>query len=92
MAKLMTKKGDLEKQMEKLREKTAKSDYKEKVPVKVQEQDAEKVGKGDLARCLLGRWVRILIHQMTPFSSQLRQSQTELEKVKEAIDNFKKMM
>lgn len=47
MAKLMTKKGDLEKQMEKLREKMAKSDYKEKVPVKVQEQDAEKVGKGN---------------------------------------------
>lgn len=45
MAKLMTKKGDLEKQMEKLREKMAKGDYKEKVPVKVQEQDAEKVGK-----------------------------------------------
>lgn len=29
--------------MEKLREKMAKSDYKEKVPAKVQEQDAEKV-------------------------------------------------
>lgn len=64
VAKLMTKKGDVEKQMEKLKEKMAKSDYKEKVPVKVQEQDAEK----------------------------LRQSQTELEKVKEAIDNFMKMM
>ncbi|XP_023278259.1 valine--tRNA ligase-like [Seriola lalandi dorsalis] len=64
VAKLMTKKGDLEKQMEKLREKMAKNDYKEKVPVKVQEQDAEK----------------------------LRQSQTELEKVKEAVDNFRKMM
>ncbi|XP_027145509.1 valine--tRNA ligase [Larimichthys crocea] len=64
VAKLMTKKGDLEKQMEKLREKIGKSDYKEKVPVKVQEQDAEK----------------------------LRQSQTELEKVKEAMDNFRKMM
>ena len=45
MAKLMTKKGDLEKQMEKVREKIEKSDYKEKVPVKVQEQDAEKVRK-----------------------------------------------
>ena len=44
VAKLMTKKGDLEKQMEKLKEKMAKSDYKEKVPAKVQEQDAEKVG------------------------------------------------
>uniref|UniRef100_A0A3Q3F1S8 Valine--tRNA ligase n=1 Tax=Labrus bergylta TaxID=56723 RepID=A0A3Q3F1S8_9LABR len=64
MAKLVTKKGDLEKQMEKLKEKMAKSDYKEKVPVKVQEQDAEK----------------------------LRQSQTELEKVNEAMENFRKMM
>eukprot|EP00064_Thunnus_orientalis_P014842 superscaffoldBa00002643_g14889 len=64
VAKLMTKKGDLEKQMQKLREKMAKNDYKEKVPAKVQEQDAEK----------------------------LRQSQTELEKVKEATDNFRKMM
>uniref|UniRef100_A0A8D0APM0 Valine--tRNA ligase n=1 Tax=Sander lucioperca TaxID=283035 RepID=A0A8D0APM0_SANLU len=64
VTKLMTKKGDLEKQMEKMREKMAKSDYKEKVPVKVQEQDADK----------------------------LRQSQTELEKVKEAMDNFRKMM
>lgn len=45
MTKLMTKKGDLEKQMEKLREKMEKSDYKEKVPAKVQEQDAEKVMK-----------------------------------------------
>lgn len=45
VTKLMTKKGDLEKQMEKLREKMAKNDYKEKVPVKVQEQDAEKVRK-----------------------------------------------
>uniref|UniRef100_A0AAQ4QS90 Valine--tRNA ligase n=1 Tax=Gasterosteus aculeatus aculeatus TaxID=481459 RepID=A0AAQ4QS90_GASAC len=43
VAKLMTKKGELEKQMEKLRGKMGKSDYKEKVPVKVQEQDAEKV-------------------------------------------------
>ncbi|XP_074540213.1 valine--tRNA ligase [Halichoeres trimaculatus] len=64
VAKLTTKKGDLEKQMEKLKEKMAKGDYKEKVPVKVQEQDAEK----------------------------LRQSQTELEKVKEAMENFRKMM
>ncbi|CAG6014988.1 unnamed protein product [Menidia menidia] len=64
VTKLMTKKGDLEKQMEKLSQKMTKNDYREKVPVKVQEQDAEK----------------------------LRQSQTELEKVKEAIDNFRKMM
>ncbi|TNN02795.1 hypothetical protein fugu_010282 [Takifugu bimaculatus] len=64
VAKLMGKKTDLEKQIEKLSEKISKGDYKEKVPVKVQEQDAEK----------------------------LRQSQTELEKVKEAMDNFQKMM
>nr|P49696.1 RecName: Full=Valine--tRNA ligase; AltName: Full=Valyl-tRNA synthetase; Short=ValRS [Takifugu rubripes]CAA62967.1 valyl-tRNA synthetase [Takifugu rubripes] len=62
--KLMGKKTDLEKQIEKLSEKISKGDYKEKVPVKVQEQDTEK----------------------------LRQSQTELEKVKEAMDNFQKMM
>lgn len=31
-------------------------------------------------------------YQVFPFGSQLRQSQTELEKVKEATDNFKKMM
>ncbi|KAK5891850.1 hypothetical protein CesoFtcFv8_012286 [Champsocephalus esox] len=64
VAKLLTKKGEVEKAMEKLREKMAKSDYAEKVPVKVQELDAEK----------------------------LRQSQTELEKVKEATDNFRKMV
>ncbi|KAJ8287759.1 hypothetical protein COCON_G00004180 [Conger conger] len=64
LAKLAAKKGDLERQMEKLNEKMEKSDYKEKVPAKVQEQDAEK----------------------------LRQSQTELQKVKEAIANFQKMM
>uniref|UniRef100_A0A3B4BJC1 Valine--tRNA ligase n=1 Tax=Periophthalmus magnuspinnatus TaxID=409849 RepID=A0A3B4BJC1_9GOBI len=64
VAKLMTKKADLEKQMEKLKDKVSRSDYKEKVPLKVQDQDAEK----------------------------LRQSQTELEKVNEAIGNFKKMM
>lgn len=46
MAKLTVKKGELEKQMDKLREKMDKSDYKEKVPVKVQELDADKVGCG----------------------------------------------
>lgn len=46
VAKLMVKKTDLEKQIEKLGEKISKGDYKEKVPVKVQEQDAEKVGAG----------------------------------------------
>lgn len=45
VTKLMTKKGDLEKQIEKVTEKMAKNDYKEKVPVKVQELDAEKVGR-----------------------------------------------
>ncbi|KAI4890325.1 hypothetical protein NFI96_018351 [Prochilodus magdalenae] len=64
VTKLTTKKGELEKQMEKLAEKMKKSDYREKVPAKVQELDAEK----------------------------LRQSQTELEKVKEAIENFRRMM
>lgn len=46
VAKLTTKKGEVEKQMEKLEEKMKKSDYREKVPVKVQEQDAEKVREG----------------------------------------------
>lgn len=44
VTKLMTRRGDLEKQLEKLREKMVKNDYKEKVPLKVQEQDSEKVG------------------------------------------------
>lgn len=43
VTKLVAKKSDLEKQVEKLSEKMSKSDYKEKVPLKVQEQDAEKV-------------------------------------------------
>ena len=51
MAKLLTKKGEVEKAMDKLREKMAKSDYAEKVPVKVQELDAEKVRK---INCLPG--------------------------------------
>lgn len=46
MAKLVGKKAELEKQIEKLSEKISKGDYKEKVPIKVQEQDAEKVGTG----------------------------------------------
>ena len=50
MAKLMTKKAELQKQMEKLREKMDKSDYKEKVPGKVQELDAEKVREGQVGR------------------------------------------
>ncbi|XP_041963961.1 valine--tRNA ligase isoform X1 [Alosa sapidissima] len=64
VCKLSGKKADLQKQMDKLREKMAKSDYRDKVPAKVQEADAEK----------------------------MRQSQTELEKVMEAIENFKRMM
>lgn len=64
VTKLTAKKGELEKQMEKMKEKMTKNDYKEKVPVKVQEADAEK----------------------------LRQSEAELQKVKEAIENFSKMM
>lgn len=55
MAKLMGKKTDLEKQIEKLSEKISKGDYKEKVPVKVQEQDAEKVGTGGNRRWSCGR-------------------------------------
>lgn len=46
VAKLVGKKAELEKQIEKLSEKLSKGDYKEKVPIKVQEQDAEKVGTG----------------------------------------------
>uniref|UniRef100_A0A674MFM6 valine--tRNA ligase n=1 Tax=Takifugu rubripes TaxID=31033 RepID=A0A674MFM6_TAKRU len=38
--------SSLVKQIEKLSEKISKGDYKEKVPVKVQEQDTEKVGRG----------------------------------------------
>uniref|UniRef100_A0AAY4D3G5 valine--tRNA ligase n=1 Tax=Denticeps clupeoides TaxID=299321 RepID=A0AAY4D3G5_9TELE len=64
VAKLTAKKGELVKQMDKLSEKMAKNDYREKVPIKVQEMDAEK----------------------------LRQSQTELQKAIEAIENFKRMM
>uniref|UniRef100_A0A673IST2 Valine--tRNA ligase n=1 Tax=Sinocyclocheilus rhinocerous TaxID=307959 RepID=A0A673IST2_9TELE len=45
VTKLTAKKGELEKQMEKMKEKMAKNDYKEKVPVKVQEADAEKASR-----------------------------------------------
>lgn len=47
VAKLDGKRAELEKQIEKLSDKISKGDYKEKVPVKVQEQDAEKVGGGE---------------------------------------------
>ena len=46
VAKLLGKKVELEKQIEKLSEKISRGDYKDKVPIKVQEQDAEKVGNG----------------------------------------------
>lgn len=85
----MGKKTDLEKQIEKLSEKISKGDYKEKVPIKVQEQDAEKVGSGN--GNVVGCWVTNT-DQVFLFKLQLRQSQTELEKVKEATDNFRKMM
>ncbi|XP_061632119.1 valine--tRNA ligase isoform X1 [Phyllopteryx taeniolatus] len=64
LSKLQAKKGELDKLMEKLHDKMANSDYRDKVPLKVQQQDADK----------------------------LRQSQTELEKVEEAMDNFSKMI
>lgn len=95
VAKLVGKKAELEKQIEKLSEKISKGDYKEKVPIKVQEQDAEKVGTGNKhltglqVTKPLSSWV---FFSSPPFDSQLRQSQIELEKVKEATDNFKKMM
>ena len=47
VSKLQKVKGELEKQKDKLMEKMAKGDYKEKVPIKVQEADAEKVTKQD---------------------------------------------
>lgn len=95
MAKLVGKKAELEKQIEKLSEKLSKGDYKEKVPIKVQEQDAEKVGTGKDDH-LTGLWMTKPLSGCfflpPPFDSQLRQSQIELEKVKEATDSFKKMM
>uniref|UniRef100_A0A3Q2YZ20 Valine--tRNA ligase n=1 Tax=Hippocampus comes TaxID=109280 RepID=A0A3Q2YZ20_HIPCM len=63
LSKLQAKKGELTKLMEKLHDKMATGDYRDKVPLKVQQQDGEK----------------------------LRQSQTELDKVQEAMDNFSKM-
>lgn len=61
MAKLTTKKGELEKQMEKIEEKMKKSDYREKVPAKVQEQDAEKVRKMGLVRACMHAYIKIVI-------------------------------
>lgn len=45
VTKLTAKEAELEKQMEKMKEKMNKNDYKDKVPVKVQEADAEKVSR-----------------------------------------------
>uniref|UniRef100_A0A8C1WF94 Valine--tRNA ligase n=1 Tax=Cyprinus carpio TaxID=7962 RepID=A0A8C1WF94_CYPCA len=53
VTKLTVKKGELEKQMEKMKEKMAKNDYKEKVPVKVQEADAEKVSGKEMWEMVL---------------------------------------
>lgn len=79
--------------MEKLSEKMAKNDYREKVPVKVQEQDAEKVGKNRFSGIFPQCKCKILVRKKNvSISLQLRQSQTELENVKEAMDNFRKMM
>ncbi|XP_067830029.1 valine--tRNA ligase [Heptranchias perlo] len=64
VTKLRTKQGEVQKQIEKLREKMSKADYRTKVPQKIQESEAEK----------------------------LKQSQTELQKVEEAIQNFEMMI
>lgn len=93
MAKLAGKRAELEKQIEKLSEKVSGSDYREKVPTKVQEQDAEKVGRPRGGGEDRGTGPRTTTRSSGFASaSQLRQSQTELEKVKEATDNFRKLM
>ncbi|XP_041068393.1 valine--tRNA ligase [Carcharodon carcharias] len=43
VTKLRSKQGDVQKQITKLREKISKSDYRTKVPQKIQEMDAEKL-------------------------------------------------
>lgn len=43
ISKLSVKRGELQKQLEKLAERMGKADYRDKVPQKVQEGDAEKV-------------------------------------------------
>lgn len=43
LSKLQAKKGELAKLMEKLHDKMATGDYRDKVPLKVQQQDSEKV-------------------------------------------------
>lgn len=100
VAKLSTKKGELEKQMEKVEEKMKKSDYREKVPAKVQEQDAEKVSLLytytfillAILTAVLWRWITFFFFFILSLTLQLRQSQTELQKVTEAIENFRRMM
>ncbi|XP_041081866.1 valine--tRNA ligase-like [Polyodon spathula] len=64
ISKLNVKRGELQKQLEKLAERMGKADYRDKVPQKVQEGDAEK----------------------------MKQSETELQKVEEAVENFKRML
>ncbi|XP_015212607.2 valine--tRNA ligase [Lepisosteus oculatus] len=64
IAKLTAKEAELRRQLEKLQERMGKADYREKVPAKVQDSDAEK----------------------------LQQSLTELQKVEEAVANFRRML
>lgn len=100
VSKLTAKKGELEKQMEKLKEKIAKNDYKEKVPVKVQEADAEKVSRMEGKQFVWENGLQLQFSKGTClkekifffFPFQLRQNEAELQKVKEAIENFRKMM
>lgn len=85
--------------MEKMKEKLAKNDYKEKVPVKVQEADAEKVSRMEGKKIVCENGFRLQLstgscfeEKCNFFSFQLRQNEAELQKVKEAIENFRKMM
>uniref|UniRef100_A0A8C4WL62 Valine--tRNA ligase n=1 Tax=Gopherus evgoodei TaxID=1825980 RepID=A0A8C4WL62_9SAUR len=64
IAKLSGKQGELQKQIDRLRERMETPDYGTKVPPKVQESDAAK----------------------------LQQSQTELQKVTEAMETFQRMI
>ncbi len=100
VTKLTAKNGELEKQMEKMKEKMAKNDYKEKVPVKVQEADAEKVSGMEGKQFVRENGLKLQFSAVDCLeetcnifiSFQLRQNETELQKVKEAIENFRKMM
>nr|XP_033772878.1 valine--tRNA ligase isoform X1 [Geotrypetes seraphini]XP_033772879.1 valine--tRNA ligase isoform X1 [Geotrypetes seraphini]XP_033772880.1 valine--tRNA ligase isoform X1 [Geotrypetes seraphini] len=64
VTKLSGKRAELQKQIERLRERTEGAEYRSKVPANIQEMEAEK----------------------------LKQSETELQKVMEAIENFSKMI